>query len=125
MTYAIRTFALLLVVGTMLAGFACGTQAPEQPVVEACPSEGGPPSRVTVRCKLLRAADEGRIPRRISSVEADRLLDQIERLNVLRYDFRDGRASKEQVLAEFENVERLSLELTGLTFTELSSLTVR
>ena len=112
MAKAVACCALCLLI---LTGCTNSTQQPTG-AVRVCAEMGGPPSHDLAVCRLLRLSDSGALPRRLSASDADHLIAEIEAFNLR------GQTRSTPDITDFNSIDGLTRQLTGLSFENLVSL---
>ncbi|MFA4974277.1 MAG: hypothetical protein WC683_16845 [bacterium] len=112
---AVGLVVLVLMLGAASSMISCRWEASENKQKACEEPVAGPPSREALKCRLLRSSNAGELPRRLSTADADRLLDEAQRLSDAKRAFRRGEVSPVQVQQQARRFEDVCLQLVNMS----------
>ncbi len=110
--------AMMLAVSPMLAG-GCNGADKNASTIAVTPCDDSLPEDALLTCRLLKGSREGKLPRQINQVDAEKLVAEMEKLTLITRQAHRGQATQAQLNDQWASSNDICQELAGLSCADL------
>lgn len=120
---------IVVAAGLLILGGGCdnGTQTSGSPppsgridsVRPECPNYTGAPTDADLRCLVLQASFDGKLPKRITDAEADLLVSKFRDIRQIMRDWEASKIGQDAATARMQEIDASCTPIAGKTCAEL------